>query len=203
MTTKGASKASPKAIKTRAIVVRDNAAEVEEEIKANPEKKVEKKESHPRINRAFCTMLSLMAFCTILFGSCSSPDDGYGYILLDSDCNSIPVFKFSLPVVDSTALCSTFIAVRYDSRLHSNSVSFAVKVISPSGEIFTENITLPLTENSQVEIRKSKFGIVDIQWPYREHIRASEGEWSITLTPLHKDATQWLHGVGFSYHFDE
>jgi len=78
-----------------------------------------------------------------------------------------------------------------------------VEVISPQGEIFTEKITLPLSEHSQVEIKRNRFGIVDIRWPYRDNIRASEGEWMIALTPLHSDATQWLQGVGFSYHFNK
>jgi hypothetical protein len=199
-------KLAPKAIKRdriKATAARDNVAEAEEEIRANPEKKVEKRESHSRISRASGTVLTLLAVCTILFGSCSRPDDGYKYIHLDSDCDSIPVFRFSLPVADSTDICTTFIAVRYDCRRHSNVVSFSVEVTSPDGEIFTEKITLPLTESSQVEIRRSRFGIVDIKWPYRENIKASVGEWSIALTPLHEDVTQWLHGVGFSYHFNE
>jgi hypothetical protein len=164
---------------------------------------VEKRESHSRISRAFGTILTLLAACTILFGSCSRPEDGYGYIYLNPDCDSLPVFRFSLLVNDSTALCSTFIAVRYDCRIHSNFVFFAVEVISPQGEIFTEKITLPLSEHSQVEIKRNRFGIVDIRWPYRDNIRASEGEWMIALTPLHSDATQWLQGVGFSYHFNK
>jgi hypothetical protein len=194
-------KVKPRAIRVSA--ARDNVAEAEEEIRANPGIKVEKRESHPRISSTFRTMLILLAACTILFGSCSRPDDGYRYVCLDPDCDSIPVFRFSLPVADSTAFCSTFIAIRYDCRLQRNFVFFEVEATSPGGEIFTEKITLPLTEHSQMEFRKSRFGIVDIIWPYRDNIRASEGEWIIALTPLHTDATQWLRGVGFSYHFNE
>lgn len=151
----------------------------------------------------FAIMLTLSAVCTIILGSCSRPDDGYRYIKVDPDCDSIPVFRFSLPVADSTALYSTFIAARYDCRLHSNLISFNVEVTSPDGGIFTEKITLPLTDNPQVEIRRSRFGIVDIKWPYRDQIKACEGEWSVALTPLHKDVRKWLHGVGFSYHINE
>lgn len=190
-------------VRIKVTAARDNVAEADEEIRVNQERKVEKRESHLKISRAFGTMLILLAVCTILFGSCSRPDDGYRYIHLDPNCDSIPVFTFSLPVIDSTTICTTFIAVRYDCRLHSNSVSFAVDITSPDSEVFTEKITLPLTESSQVEIRRSRFGIVDIKWPYRENIKASEGEWSIAMTPLHEDATKWLHGVGFSYHFNK
>lgn len=112
------------------------------------------------------------------------------------------VFRYEMLLDEPQTSYSTYIACRCKaSAINGNRVPLLISVTSPSGEKALERVDFPLTEKCEgVEVKRSG-SLVDIVWPYREHIVPGNdtGTWVLMIKPLEKSAADNIYGIGLSY----
>lgn len=140
----------------------------------------------------------------MLLSSCRETTDGFA-VVGPSGADAGGNYHFEANLNDSTALYSTFIAARLDSRDLENRSGgedfiLTVTVKSPKGESYAERISLPLKKvGDLVRTGNRTGGTVDIEWPYRDSIRVKGRETGIWVIELHPEKSDRLFGIGFSY----
>lgn len=137
----------------------------------------------------------LWILCAILGSGCAQPKNDYGYISLKPSGTDVrDTLSYVLDMPDSSAVYEIYLCGRLSSTFSSDSLNVKVLITSPSGSIYTENISLPTNykslKKSGVNVSRGA-GVYDVEWGYRSHITPKEyGQWKMDLLLLNAGARE-------------
>lgn len=152
--------------------------------------------------------MTLVLMACLLTAACSSDKDNregesMDFRILPHEENHT---SFTLDMSDSTCVYEVSLISRITRKERPDSVTFHIRLTSPTGMKASETVTLPsgyhalrsgpASKDSRISTAWSA-GHYDVSWLYRDNIEPLEyGEWTMDITLA--DGTEGVTGIGVS-----